>query len=136
MWEILAFIVSLAFKWVRRGRQADARPSFPVPFEGYQPRWPGNSCLLARHGHRGGNWAHPKELRLAHPEKETIAAEETDVLVAPGSSYWGSLLVTDRLRPSAAPAVETMREMNIKVVLLRGIQGQPPKGGSGPTRHH
>ena len=68
-----------------------------------------------------GNRALFEELGIAHPEKETDRKEAgTDVLVARGGRYCGSIVVTDQLRPSAAPAVKTLGEMNIKVVLLTG----------------
>jgi P-type E1-E2 ATPase len=62
-----------------------------------------------------------EELGIAHPEKEADRAEAgTEVLVARGGRYCGSIVVTDQLRPSAAPAVKALGEMNIKVVLLTG----------------
>jgi heavy metal translocating P-type ATPase len=68
-----------------------------------------------------GNRALFEELGIAHPEKESDRKEAgTDVLVARGGRYCGSIVVTDQLRPSAAPAVKTLGEMNIKVVLLTG----------------
>jgi heavy metal translocating P-type ATPase len=68
-----------------------------------------------------GNRALFEELGIAHPEKETDRKEAgTDVLVARGGRYCGSIVVTDQLRPSAAPAVKALGEMNIKVVLLTG----------------
>ena len=68
-----------------------------------------------------GNRALFEELGIAHPEKETDRKEAgADVLVARGGRYCGSIVVTDQLRPSAAPAVKTLGEMNIKVVLLTG----------------
>ena len=68
-----------------------------------------------------GNRALFEELGIAHPEKETDGNEAgTDVLVARGGRYCGSIVVTDQLRPSAAPAVKALGEMNIKVVLLTG----------------
>ncbi len=42
------------------------------------------------------------------------------MLVAKGGRYYGSIVVTDQLRPSAAPAIEALTEMKIKVVLLTG----------------
>jgi heavy metal translocating P-type ATPase len=68
-----------------------------------------------------GNRALFKELGIAHPEK-AIDDEEagTEVLVARGGRYCGSIVVTDQLRPSAAPAVKALGEMNIKVVVLTG----------------
>ena len=68
-----------------------------------------------------GNRALFEELGIAHPATETDRKESgTDVLVARGGRYCGSIVVTDQLRPSAAPAVKTLGEMNIKVVLLTG----------------
>jgi heavy metal translocating P-type ATPase len=68
-----------------------------------------------------GNRALFEELGIAHPKKETDRKEAaTDILVARGGRYCGSIVVTDQLRPSAAPAVKTLGDMNIKVVLLTG----------------
>ena len=68
-----------------------------------------------------GNRALFEELGIVHPEKETDRKEAgTEVLVARGGRYCGSIVVTDQLRPSAAPAVKTLGEMNIRVVLLTG----------------
>jgi P-type Cu+ transporter len=68
-----------------------------------------------------GNRGLFEELGIAHPEKEIDGkGAETEVLVARGGRYCGSIVVTDQLRPSAAPAVRSLGEMNIKVVLLTG----------------
>ena len=68
-----------------------------------------------------GNRALFEELGIAHPYKETDRKEAgTEVLVACGGRYCGSIVVTDQLRPSAAPAIKALGEMNIKVVLLTG----------------
>jgi Cu+-exporting ATPase len=68
-----------------------------------------------------GNRALFEELGIAHPEKETDRKEAgTEVLVARGGRYCGSIVVTDQLRPSAAPAVKALGERNLKVVLLTG----------------
>ncbi len=68
-----------------------------------------------------GNRALFKELGIAHPEKAIDDKEAgTEVLVGRGGRYCGSIVVTDQLRPSAAPAVKALGEMNIKVVLLTG----------------
>ncbi len=66
-----------------------------------------------------GNRALFKELGIVHPKME-IDDAGTEVLVARGGRYCGSIVVTDQLRPSAAPAVKDLGEMNIKVVLLTG----------------
>jgi heavy metal translocating P-type ATPase len=68
-----------------------------------------------------GNRALFEELGIAHPEKAFGSRETgTEVLVARGGRFCGSIVVTDQLRPSAAPAVRAFGEMNIKVVLLTG----------------
>ncbi len=68
-----------------------------------------------------GNRALFEELGIAHPEKEIDGKDPgTEVLVARGGRYCGSIVVTDQLRPSAAPAVKALGEMDIKVVLLTG----------------
>ena len=68
-----------------------------------------------------GNRTLFNELGIVHPKKESDDKEAgTEVLVARGGRYCGSIMVTDQLRPSAAPAVKALVEMNIKVVLLTG----------------
>jgi heavy metal translocating P-type ATPase len=68
-----------------------------------------------------GNRALFDELGISHPEKEIDGNPEgTEVLVARGGRFCGSIVVTDQLRPSAAPAVRALGEMNIKVILLTG----------------
>ena len=68
-----------------------------------------------------GNRALFAELGIAHPVKEFGSKEAgTEVLVARGVGFCGSIVVTDQLRPSAPPAVRDLGEMNIKVVLLTG----------------
>jgi heavy metal translocating P-type ATPase len=66
-----------------------------------------------------GNRALFEELGIARPEKAN-ATEGTEVLVARGGHYCGSILVTDQLRPSSSPAVKALTNMGIKVVLLTG----------------
>jgi heavy metal translocating P-type ATPase len=66
-----------------------------------------------------GNRALFEELGIAQPEKNDTA-DGTEVLVARGGRYYGSIIVTDQLRPSSAPAVKALTDMNIKVVLLTG----------------
>jgi heavy metal translocating P-type ATPase len=66
-----------------------------------------------------GNRALFEELGIAQPEKDSTGGA-TEVLVSQGGRYYGSILVTDQLRPSAAPAVKALTDMGIKVVLLTG----------------
>jgi heavy metal translocating P-type ATPase len=66
-----------------------------------------------------GNRALLKELGIALPQL-AHAAGGTEILVARGGQYYGSILVTDQLRPSAAPAVKSLHDMNIRVSLLTG----------------
>jgi heavy metal translocating P-type ATPase len=68
-----------------------------------------------------GNRALFEELGIPHPEKEIDGNPEgTEVLVAREGRFCGSIVVTDQLRPSAAPAVRALGDMNIKVILLTG----------------
>jgi heavy metal translocating P-type ATPase len=51
---------------------------------------------------------------------ETSTAEGTQIFVARGDRYYGSILVTDQLRSSAFAAVKALQGMNINVILLTG----------------
>lgn len=42
------------------------------------------------------------------------------MIVCQGCRYYGSILVTDQLRPSAAPAIQALQDMKTKVALLTG----------------
>jgi heavy metal translocating P-type ATPase len=66
-----------------------------------------------------GNRALFKEVGIALPQ-QAGAGDGTEILVARGGRYYGSVLVADPLRPSAISAVKALQEMNIKVVLLTG----------------
>jgi heavy metal translocating P-type ATPase len=48
------------------------------------------------------------------------SATGTEVLVSRDGRYLGTLTITDQLRPSSAPAVKALQQMNIKVALLTG----------------
>jgi len=54
------------------------------------------------------------------PSEEDHWVTGTEVLIARGGLFYGCILVTDELRPSAAPAVKALADMNINVVLLTG----------------
>jgi len=81
----------------------------------------GRGVLVSLHGEpvAVGNRALFEELGIARPEKNSMTGG-TEVLVAIGDHYSGSILVTDQLRPSSAPAVKALTGMGIKVVLLTG----------------
>jgi heavy metal translocating P-type ATPase len=66
-----------------------------------------------------GNRALFDDLGISQPEKSTMD-RGSEVLVARNGDYYGSILVTDELRPSAAPAVKALAALNIEVVLLTG----------------
>ena len=66
-----------------------------------------------------GNRALFSELGIAVAEQPK-ANSGTEVFVARNGHYLGSLAITDRLRPSSAPAVSALHEMKIKVILLTG----------------
>ncbi len=81
----------------------------------------GRGVLASLHGERivVGSRALFEELAIAQPERGSTP-EGTEILVARAGYYLGSILVTDQLRSSAAPAVKALVNMNIKVVLLTG----------------
>jgi heavy metal translocating P-type ATPase len=81
----------------------------------------GRGILASLHGERiiVGNRALLEELAITRPDSGNTSGG-TEVLVARAGRYLGSILVTDQLRPSAAPAVKALADMNIKVVLLTG----------------
>jgi P-type E1-E2 ATPase len=81
----------------------------------------GRGVLASLHGQQTvvGNRALLAELRIDLPQRAD-AAHGTEVLVAQGGRYLGSILVTDQLRNSSAPAVKALTDMGIKVVLLTG----------------
>jgi P-type E1-E2 ATPase len=50
----------------------------------------------------------------------SVSDDVTEIFVAHGGRYLGSILISDQLRPSSAAAVRSLRAMNIEVVLLTG----------------
>ena len=69
-----------------------------------------------------GNRALLEELGIDLPSR-TNASQGTEVLVSRGGRYLGSILVTDPLRDSSAPAVKALTDMGIQVGLLTGDTG-------------
>ncbi len=81
----------------------------------------GRGVLASLHGEQlvVGNRALFEQLKITHP-KGGNSPGGTVVFIAKAGRYLGSILVTDQLRPSAAPAIKALTGMNIKVVLLTG----------------
>jgi heavy metal translocating P-type ATPase len=50
----------------------------------------------------------------------SVSDDVTEIFVARGGRYLGSILISDQLRPSSAGAVRSLRAMNIEVILLTG----------------
>jgi heavy metal translocating P-type ATPase len=102
---------------VRYAEQQDVPTVDPESFE-YRI---GRGLLASLQGEQivVGNRALFEEVGIAHPENGSSPAG-TEVFVARAGRYLGSILVTDQLRPSAAPAIKALTGMNIKVVLLTG----------------
>jgi heavy metal translocating P-type ATPase len=102
---------------VRYAEQQNVQAVDPESFE-YRI---GRGVLASLHGERivVGNRALLEELAITRPDGGSTSGG-TEVLVARAGRYLGSILVTDQLRPSAAPAVKALADMNIKVVLLTG----------------
>ncbi len=84
----------------------------------------GRGILASLHGQRilVGNRALLSELGADLPSS-TTEVHGTEVLVAQGERYQGSILVTDQLRDSSAPAVRALTDMGIEVALLTGDTG-------------
>jgi heavy metal translocating P-type ATPase len=102
---------------VRYAEQQNVQAVAPESFE-YRV---GRGVLAWLHGERIviGNRALLDELAITRPDSSSTSGG-TEVLVARAGRYLGSILVTDQLRPSAAPAVKALAALNIKVVLLTG----------------
>jgi heavy metal translocating P-type ATPase len=102
---------------VRFAEQQGIPVSHPDDFE-YRI---GRGVLASLHGQQTvvGNRALLAELRIDVPQQGGTS-HGTEVLVAQGSRYLGSILITDQLRDSSAPAVKALTDMGIKVVLLTG----------------
>jgi heavy metal translocating P-type ATPase len=102
---------------VRYGEQQNIQAVDPESFE-YRI---GRGVLASLHGERivVGNRALLEELAITRRDGSSRSGG-TEVLVARAGRYLGSILVTDQLRPSAAPAVKALVDMKINVVLLTG----------------
>jgi heavy metal translocating P-type ATPase len=102
---------------VRFAEQRNIPVSHPDHFE-YRI---GRGVLASLHGQQTivGSRTLLAELGIDLPQRAD-AAHGTEVLVAQGGRYLGSILVTDQLRDSSAPAVRVLTDMGIKVVLLTG----------------
>jgi heavy metal translocating P-type ATPase len=81
----------------------------------------GRGILASLHGQQivVGNRALLAELG-ADLLPPTAEVHGTEVLVAQGGRYQGSILVADKLRDSSAPAVRALTDMGIEVALLTG----------------
>ncbi len=66
-----------------------------------------------------GNRQLLEELAIALPQCAPVS-DGTEIFVARGGRYLGSIVVADQLRPSAASAIQALQAMNIDVVLLTG----------------
>ena len=69
----------------------------------------GSKALLAEHG-----------VEATHPVNDDALAGASEVYVARGGSYCGSIRIADVLRPEAKHAVAAMRRMGMRTVLLSG----------------
>ena len=102
---------------VRFAEQQNVAAIDPLSFE-YRI---GRGVLASLHGEpiAVGNRALFEELGIARHEKNN-AVGGTEVFVAQGGRYYGSILVTDQVRPSSTSAVKALTDMGIRVVLLTG----------------
>jgi heavy metal translocating P-type ATPase len=81
----------------------------------------GRGVLASLHGEQTvvGNRVLLEELEIDLPSRINVS-QGTEVLIARGGRYLGSILVTDQLRDSSAPAVKALADMGIQVALLTG----------------
>ena len=81
----------------------------------------GRGVLTSVHGQQTvvGNRALLTELSI-DPPPLTDEVHGSQVLVSQGGCYQGSILVTDQLRDSSAPAISALTNMGIEVALLTG----------------
>src|ERR1700733_13430285 len=81
----------------------------------------GRGILTSVHGQQTvvGNRALLTELSI-DPPPLTAEVQGSEVLVSKGGRYQGSILVTDQLRDSSAPAMRALTNMGIEVALLTG----------------
>ena len=102
---------------VRFAEQRSIRVSHPTRFE-YRI---GRGVLALVDGEEVvvGNRTLFTELGIDTPEG-AVADDVTEIFVAQGGLYLGSILVTDQLRPSSVSAIKALRGMEIEVVLLTG----------------
>ena len=102
---------------VRFAEQRSIRVSHPTRFE-YRI---GRGVLALVDGEEVvvGNRTLFTELGIDTPEG-AVADDVTEIFVAKGGLYLGSILVTDQLRPSSVSAIKALRMMEIEVVLLTG----------------
>jgi Cd2+/Zn2+-exporting ATPase/Cu+-exporting ATPase len=92
----------------------------PVPdsFEYFPGR--GIACVYREEAIVAGSRAFLKERQIDLEASLAPVAATTQILVARGSRFLGSLLVADRVRPDAAEAVATLRSMRLRTLLLTG----------------
>jgi len=81
----------------------------------------GRGVLALRKGEQTvvGSRALFEELGIALSQ-QAGTTDGTEIFVAHGGRYYGSVLITDQLRSTAIAAVKALQEMKIKVILLTG----------------
>jgi P-type E1-E2 ATPase len=101
-------------------RYAEGNGIQPTPPESFEYRI-GRGILASLHGEPivVGNRMLFSELGIDAAQRAGTTTG-TDVLVSRDGRYLGTLTITDQLRPSSAPAVKALQQMNIKVALLTG----------------
>jgi heavy metal translocating P-type ATPase len=82
---------------------------------------PGKGIVAARRGIEiiVGNRLFLEGHRIALPPS-TISQANTEIFVAQGGKFLGTLLVADTLRPEATKAIQDLKSMGLKTVLLTG----------------
>ena len=90
----------------------------PDRFESFPGR--GVACVYRDEAILAGSRAFLKESHVEVDASAAPGSRASEILVARGGRFLGSILVADRVRPDAADTVAALRSMGLRTVLLTG----------------
>jgi Cd2+/Zn2+-exporting ATPase/Cu+-exporting ATPase len=111
----------LARAILRKANELSLRLVDPEGFS-YTPG-KGIRCLVEGRDTIAGNRSYLQENGIAFPQATINDDSSTEIAVAHGGLYLGSIRIADVLRPEAVEAVRKLRDMSIRTVLLTGDAG-------------